>query len=94
MSYDEHETRFLLELGQRIRSLRESRKLSQEALSFRCGLHRTYISGVERGMRNLAVINLNKIASALDVSLAHLLATPADEEIKPDEPDVETRSRE
>lgn len=94
MSYDEHETRFLLELGQRIRSLRERRKLSQEALSFRCGLHRTYISGVERGTRNLAVINLNKIASALDVTLAHLFTTTADEAITPDESDLEARSTE
>lgn len=73
MSYEAHETQFLQKLGQRLRSLRQDKGLSQEQLSFECGLHRTYISSVERGERNIAVINLCKIAKALDLSLAHLL---------------------
>jgi transcriptional regulator with XRE-family HTH domain len=72
MSYETSEKQFLQKLGQRIRSLREAKGLSQEKLSFECGLHRTYISSVERGERNIAIINLKKIASSLDVSLSQL----------------------
>ncbi|MCE2472541.1 MAG: helix-turn-helix transcriptional regulator [Anaerolineae bacterium] len=60
MSYDENETRFLMRIGQRIRILRETQNMTQEQLSFKCGLHRTYISSVERGERNIALINLEK----------------------------------
>lgn len=82
MSYEPDEAEFLKKVGQRIRTLREQRGLSQEKLSFECGLHRTYVSSVERGERNIAVINLRKIASALGVPVAHLLIdtdTPDDD---------------
>jgi len=49
------------------------RGLSQEALAFECGRHRTYVSGVERGIRNPTVLVLAQIAKALDVPPARLL---------------------
>lgn len=56
-----------------MKKAREDRELSQEALAFDCGLHRTYISGVERGVRNPTVLVLQKIAKALKVPTAALL---------------------
>ena len=58
--------------GDRIRSLRQLRKLSQEELAFRAGIHRTYLGGVERGERNPALKNINSLAEALNVTLAEL----------------------
>lgn len=63
--------------------------MTQEQLSFKCGLHRTYISSVERGERNIALINLQKIASALQVSLAHFFTDLPDEESETNEQQVE-----
>lgn len=57
----------LIKLGQNIRTRREALGLSQEALAFQAGLDRTYIGGVERGERNLGVLNLCRIAHALEV---------------------------
>ena len=59
-------------LGKRIRQIREAMKISQEELAERSGLHRTYIGSVERGERNLSIEAINKIAKALEVSLAVL----------------------
>lgn len=54
--------------GKRVREIRLSKgKLSQEGLAFKCDLHRTYISDIERGTRNISLDNIQKIASALDV---------------------------
>lgn len=47
--------------------------ISQEELAYRCGLHRTYISDVERCNRNISIDNIEKIAKALSVSPADLL---------------------
>lgn len=63
----------LMLFGERVRTLRQSRSLSQEALAFAAGLDRTYIGGVERGERNISLINIQKIAYALEVSPADLL---------------------
>lgn len=60
--------------GQKVRSIREKRGLSQEALAFECGLNRTYIGSVERGERNISLINIYKIAEALGVRPADLLS--------------------
>jgi transcriptional regulator with XRE-family HTH domain len=54
-------------VGQNVRRLREERHLSQEELSFEAELHRTYISGVERGVRNPTVLVLGQLAKALKV---------------------------
>ena len=64
-------------VGLNLKRIRQERGLSQEELAFESGLHRTYISGVERGVRNPTVIVLEKIARALKVPAAELLAEPA-----------------
>jgi transcriptional regulator with XRE-family HTH domain len=63
----------LVNFGVRIRALRQSRGLSQEAFAAHCGLDRTYISGIERGVRNVSLINIHALAKALDVSVAELM---------------------
>ncbi len=60
-------------VGLNLRKFRLERGLSQEALAFDCGLHRTYISGVERGVRNPTVLVLEQIAMALKVPSSRLL---------------------
>jgi transcriptional regulator with XRE-family HTH domain len=64
---------FLRELGDRLRRLREGQNLTQHQLGERCGLHRTFIGSVERGERNVSILNLRSIAQALRVPLADLL---------------------
>lgn len=59
--------------GKRVAFLRTSRKLTQEELASKTSLHRTYISSVERGKRNVSLLNLIKIQQALDVSFDALL---------------------
>lgn len=60
-------------VGNNVRKFRKERGLSQEAFAFECGLHRTYISGVERGIRNPTVLVLEQIATALHVPASRLL---------------------
>jgi transcriptional regulator with XRE-family HTH domain len=67
------EQHFLQEVGLRIRTRREAQNLTQAQLGERCDLDRTFIGSVERGERNLALLNLRKIAQALRVPLAELL---------------------
>ena len=67
-------------VGVNVRKFRKERGLSQEALAFECGLHRTYISGVERGIRNPTVVVLEKIATALQVPASRLLEDVAEAE--------------
>lgn len=55
--------------GDRVRELRKQKGLSQEALGLACDLDRTYIGGVERGERNISLINIQKIADALGVNV-------------------------
>lgn len=72
-SYSKQDNQFLEKIGIRIKDLRTKSGLSQEKLAFACELDRTYIGSVERGERNISVINLNKIANALHVPLSELL---------------------
>jgi len=61
------------QIGANIRRLRRDRGWSQEELAFQSGLHRTYVSGVERGTRNPTVLIVKELADALNVSPARLL---------------------
>ena len=66
--------KFLNAIGGRIRQLRLERGLTQEELAHLSGLHRTYISTLERGERNIAILNLWHLAKALKLSLSEMLA--------------------
>ncbi|WP_347836451.1 helix-turn-helix transcriptional regulator [Gracilibacillus sp. JCM 18860] len=57
-------------MGNRIRDIRKSKSLSQEQLGEMSGFHYTYIGGLERGERNISVVNLFKIADALDTDIS------------------------
>jgi transcriptional regulator with XRE-family HTH domain len=61
--------------GKRLRALREDRGWSQEEFADRAGLHRTYVSAVERGVRNPTLSVLERLAKALGVSMAELVQT-------------------
>jgi transcriptional regulator with XRE-family HTH domain len=58
--------------GQRVREMRKANELSQEEFAAECGLDRTYISGIERGRRNVSLRNIEVIAKALGISISDL----------------------
>lgn len=60
--------------GARVRELREARRRSQEAFAHDCGVHRTYIGAIERGEVNLSLLNVYRLADALGLEAAALLA--------------------
>jgi transcriptional regulator with XRE-family HTH domain len=55
--------------GSRLKEIRLAKNISQEALSYRAELHRTYISSVELGKRNVSLVNIEKLAKALDCQI-------------------------
>ena len=59
--------------GSRVRELRKARGLSQEVFADACRLDRTYISGIERGKRNISLRNIGLIARALGISISELM---------------------
>jgi transcriptional regulator with XRE-family HTH domain len=59
--------------GSNVRRLRTERGYSQEELAERSGLHRTYVSSLERGQRNVGLDNIKKLAAALGVKASELL---------------------
>jgi len=59
-------------IGESIRHFRMKKGISQEELSFQSELHRTYISDIERGVRNVSIVNIKKIATALGISISKL----------------------
>lgn len=60
-------------LAKNIRTLRLTAHISQEELAELCSLHRTYISDIERGNRNVSIDNIEKIATALHITASDLL---------------------
>lgn len=62
-----------IQFGNRIKELRRDKKMSQEELAELAYLHRTYIGGIERGERNICLVNLKKIANAFNMSISKLL---------------------
>lgn len=58
--------------GKRLRERRVAFGLSQEKFAAKCGLDRTYISGIERGQRNISLRNIQTIAKALETSISEL----------------------
>jgi transcriptional regulator with XRE-family HTH domain len=76
MNLDERS--FLRQIGNRIREHRQALGWTQEELGERCELHRTFIGSVERGERNISILNLRLIASTLRVGIVDLLGPAAD----------------
>jgi transcriptional regulator with XRE-family HTH domain len=62
-----------IRFGRAVRQKRHKLGVSQEAFADLCGLDRSYIGGIERGERNVALVNIEKIARTLRLSLAELL---------------------
>jgi len=62
------QTQIQKRFGERVRDFRRERGLSQESLALAAGLDRTYVGGVERGERNISLINIYKIAAALNLA--------------------------
>jgi transcriptional regulator with XRE-family HTH domain len=60
-------------LGQTVAKYRQAKRLSQEALAAKAGLHRTYLSDIERGVRNPGIKNVVRLAKALGISTAELV---------------------
>ena len=63
----------LIKFGDNVRDLRKLKGLSQEELSFKADLHRTYIGMIERAEKNITLSNIEKIAKALEVEIIELL---------------------
>lgn len=70
---DAQARKILSQFGDRVREARRDKGFSQEVLAERSGLHRTYIGTVERGERNPALVNLVRIADALEVDVSSLM---------------------
>jgi len=68
----------LVQVGKRVRSLREGKGISQEVLAEKSNLHRTYIGGVERGLRTPSLKSLQRIAKGLGVAVADLFQATKD----------------
>ena len=66
-------SKILLKFGDNVREIRKSKELSQEQLSFKADLHRTYIGMIERAEKNITLSNIEKIAKALEVDIVELL---------------------
>ena len=62
----------LMRFGETVRRLRQSKQISQEEFADLCGLHRTYISDIELGKRNVSLENIEKIAIALEIPISEL----------------------
>lgn len=63
----------LIQFGARLRTTRQKEGISQERLAELAGLHRTYVSSVERGKRNISLLNIERLATALGVAMSDLM---------------------
>lgn len=63
----------LISFGRKVRNIRKKKGLSQEQLAYKANLHRTYIGMIERAEKNITLINIEKIANALEVEISELL---------------------
>ena len=68
-----------IKFGERVRELRVSKNLSQEQLADLANVHRTYIGMIERAEKNITLVNMQKIANALEVKIEDLLKISNDE---------------
>lgn len=66
-------TNFQIAFGKAVQEIRASREMTQEDLASATGLHRTYVSDLERGIRNTSLNNAKKIAEALDTPLSAIV---------------------
>jgi transcriptional regulator with XRE-family HTH domain len=67
-----HKDNYLKEFGQHLQKLRKDKGISQEYLAFQINIDRTYLSGIERGVRNPCLFNIYRLAQALCVSTSEL----------------------
>ncbi len=63
----------LVNFGERVREIRKKKGLSQEELAHKADLHRTYIGMIERAEKNITLLNIEKIANALEVNIKELI---------------------
>ncbi len=61
-----------IRFGRAIRRIREEQEINQEEAAERCGLHRTYYSGIERGVRNVSLVNIERVSKGLKTPLPDL----------------------
>lgn len=61
-----------IRFGRAICRIREEQGINQEEAAERCGLHRTYYSGIERGVRNVSLVNIEKVGKGLRTTLSKL----------------------
>lgn len=72
MTHAQDDQKLLYDFGFRIKSIRNDLSISQEELGIRAGLHRTYIGMIERGEKNITLINIVRLAEGLGVTLGEL----------------------
>ena len=65
--------KILIKFGERVREIRKEKELSQEELAHKADLHRTYIGMIERAEKNITLVNIEKIANALEVEIVNLI---------------------
>ena len=63
----------LIKFGEKVREIRKEKGLSQEQLSFKADLHRTYIGMIERAEKNITLVNIEKISKALELKVTDLM---------------------
>ena len=76
-TYSKPDKKYLKAFGERIRALRKAAGFSQEDFALEIGLDRTYMGGVERGERNVALLNIRKIAKGLKIPVSRLFDFPS-----------------